>query len=113
MAIDPFVPAGSLRYPITILDKSITTDVSGTTATYVPILSTRANILPIRGTDMIRAGQNVTQTFITVIIRYRPGILAEMRVQAPHGLYEIQSVVNIGERNRRLELTCLALGNNA
>jgi SPP1 family predicted phage head-tail adaptor len=81
--------------------------------TWTPLFSdVRAAIDPYRGTELIRSGQDVTQTFIIVTIRYIEGIAATMQVQAHSGTYVIQSIQNILERNRVLKLLCLGIGAN-
>ena len=106
--------AGDLCHSITILSATASSDASGNIATYTPFLTgVRAKIDPVRGVELIRSGQDVTQTFITVTIRYVPGITSQMQVQAYHGLYSIRSIENVLERNRVLKLLCLAIGNNS
>jgi SPP1 family predicted phage head-tail adaptor len=104
------LPAGSLRHKITFLGKTATQDASGNSVTYQPTFTTRAKIEPIRGTDLIRSGQDTAQLYLMITLRYRAGIDSSMRVQALHGTYIIQAVNNILEANRVLELTCIAVG---
>jgi head-tail adaptor len=66
----------------------------------------------MRGTDLVRSGQDTSLVFITVTIRWQPGITSAMRIQTATGTYSIQAVENVLERNRRLNLLCLALGAN-
>jgi SPP1 family predicted phage head-tail adaptor len=75
-------------------------------------VTTYAAIEPVRGIDKIRAGQDVTQLFVTVTINWQSDILANMRVQALNGTYIIQAIENPYEMNMILKLTCLALGVN-
>ena len=114
MAKDPLlIPAGELRHSITILQPILTSDSTGNVITYQPFLcDIRAKIDPVRGIEMIRSGQDVSLVFIQVTIRYVPGINASMQVQAQHGLYTIESVQNVLERNRVLVLMCRALSPN-
>jgi SPP1 family predicted phage head-tail adaptor len=108
------IPAGDLRHVVNILEPTLSTDASGAVQTWTTFLAdVRAAIDPIRGTELIRSGQDVTQTFITVTIRYVPGVTAAMRVEAHHGTYVIQSIENISERNRVLKLLCMAVAPNA
>lgn len=112
---DPLVlPAGELRHSITILAPTLTTDATGNVMTYTPFLTdVRAKIDPVKGLELIRSGQDISQTFITVSIRYVPGITSQMQVQAHHGLYTIRYIENVLERNRVLKLMCLALEGNS
>jgi len=111
---DPLaINAGDLRHAITILQVSTSVGDAGSEVTWIPFLTNvRAAINPMNGTDIIRSGQDVSQTYITITIRYQPGVLGQMRVQANNGTYVICSIQNILERNRVLKLTCLAVGAN-
>jgi SPP1 family predicted phage head-tail adaptor len=105
--------AGTLRHAITILQQTIIPDsVSGNVDTYTMFLSTRAIIEPIHGTDLVRSGQDATQLFITVTIRYQPGITSTMRLQTDSATYRIVAIENVLEKNRVLKILCLALGAN-
>ena len=74
----------------------------------------------LRGTDLIRAGQDVTKTWVDLTIRYLPGIEPQMRVQLPDystvpvgvTTYVIQAVEYIEHRGVLLKLTCLGIGTN-
>ena len=77
-----------------------------------PLLTTRAAIEPVRGMDLIKGGQDVTQTYVTVTVRYNAAIQASMRVKALNGTYIIQSINNINEQNRVMKLLCLGLKGN-
>jgi SPP1 family predicted phage head-tail adaptor len=107
------LPAGDLRHSITILAPTLTTDSTGNVRTYSSFLTdVRAKIDPFHGVELIRSGQDISQVYITVSIRYVPGITSEMQVQAYHGLYTVRYVENVLERNRVLKLTCLGIGDN-
>lgn len=110
---DPLaIEAGELRHSVTILQPSITMGTSGAQTTYTTFLSdVRAKIEAMRGTDIVKSGMQVTQTFLTVTIRYVSGITPQMQVQRHGGAtYIIQSIENVLERNRVLKLLCLDIG---
>lgn len=79
---------------------------------WITFITTWAKIVSTRATDVIRSGQITTQTFLVLNIRYRPGILQNMRVAWTNGTYVIQGIENVEERNVELNLICLALGAN-
>jgi SPP1 family predicted phage head-tail adaptor len=107
------LPSGDLRHSITILGPTLTTDTTGNVITYSPFLTdVRAKIDPVSGLELIRSGQDISMLYITVSIRYVPGITAKMQVQAYHGLYWIRYVENVLERNRVLKLMCTAVDGN-
>jgi len=106
--------AGDLRHSINILaPTSYTSGASGMVPVYTTAFSgVRAKLDPVRGIELIRSGQDVSQVFITVTIRYMPGITTQMQVQAYHGTYRIQSIENVLERNRVLKLMCIGVSLN-
>lgn len=98
---------------ITILRASIGSDVSGTVSgSWEAFVTTYAKVTWLRGTDVIRSGQDTAQVYGVITIVYQPGITSGMRVQTRNGTYAIQSIVNPDELNVRLDLICLALGEN-
>ena len=65
-----------------------------------------AEILPITGRELF-AAQAVQQSVShTVILRYRPGVNAAMRLVFGSRLFNINSVIDPEERRRWLSLTC-------
>lgn len=108
----PSIDPGKLRHQIVILKENTTADSSGATASWIPFIYTYASIEPMRGTDVVKAGQDTTQLFLTVSINYQSGILPNMRVKAPNGTYIIQAIENVQEMNTVLKFTCLGLGPN-
>jgi SPP1 family predicted phage head-tail adaptor len=108
---------GERRHLVNIQDQLVgsppTLDAAGSPeSTWTTFISTWAKINPNRARDVIQSGQTTTQTFLVLNIRYRAGILANMRVQWTNGTYVIQGIENIEERNQELNLICLALGAN-
>jgi SPP1 family predicted phage head-tail adaptor len=108
----PAVNPGELVHWITLLQQTVTTDVSGATAAWAPFLSTWAKIEPVKGTDVIKSGQITTQLYLTITIRWQGGIQPNMRVTRRNYAYVIQSVENPGERDVLLILNCVGLNAN-
>jgi SPP1 family predicted phage head-tail adaptor len=109
----PQIDPGKLVHKITLLAEEEVVDISGTVTKYVPWLVTWAEILPVRGTDVIKGGQATTTLYLTVTIRWQDGVLPDMQIQTDNGNnYIIQSVENPGERNILLVLNCVALAHN-
>jgi SPP1 family predicted phage head-tail adaptor len=79
---------------------------------WTEFVKTWAQIEPVRGTQVLKAGQDTTQLFLTIGIRWQTGILPNMRVKSNNGTYTIQSIENPGERNVILILNCIALNLN-
>jgi SPP1 family predicted phage head-tail adaptor len=114
----PDIDPGEFRHQYTALISVPVSDASGSTVTYkscVPAVQFWAKETAIRGTDVIKAGQDVSQVYLVLVTRYRAQLanLAQQRIQGPSGgQYIVQAVENIGRMNMYLELTCIALGAN-
>jgi head-tail adaptor len=107
-AIDP----GRMVHRITILRQVASSDISGTTNVWSPLVTTWAAIDPVKGTDQIAGGQVTTQLLLTVTMYWQRGIASNMRVKTINSTYVIQSLENPGERNLLLVLNCVALKGN-
>jgi head-tail adaptor len=114
---DIHVKAGLLRHRITINQQGPTspptTDSAGPVLVWNPVLvNAPAQIIGMRATDALRSGQDITQVYTIITIRYISGILPNMQVVTTTGAtYVIQAVNNVDERNIILEITCVLLGN--
>jgi head-tail adaptor len=104
----PSLDPGDLRNQISILQQTQSSDAS----VMAPFATAYAKIDPVRGTDVLKAGQVTTQEFLVISMWYQPGILADMQVQALNGLYVIQGVEDLLEMDIVLKLNCLAIGRN-
>lgn len=100
--------AGALRHRITIQTASTIADdygdvVDGYVDLYADI---PAEVLPMNGAQRERLG--VTENDVThkVTIRYRTGIVPSQRVMFDSRALDIESVINVRERDRVLELVC-------
>lgn len=112
LAYDP----ANLRHAVEIqaLQATGNTDVAGPEMAWATILSTHAEIKPLRAEDVIRSGQTISEVEIPIRIRYQPGIAANMRVVrvSTGDTYLIRGILNMQERGRWLILMCIALGAN-
>jgi SPP1 family predicted phage head-tail adaptor len=108
----PQIDPGEMVHQVIILQQQSVQDISGTSVAWVPSARAWAAINPVRGTDVIRGGQDTTKLYLFVTIRWQTGIVPNMRVQSLNGTYVIQAIENPGERNVLLVLTCLGLGAN-
>jgi SPP1 family predicted phage head-tail adaptor len=104
---------GQMVHQVTILGQQPVQDESGTSVQWVPFVTTWAQIDPVRGTDLLKSGQDTAQSFVTIKIRWQPGILANMRVQTLDGTFIIQGKPeDPGNRHVILILNCIGLGTN-
>ena len=91
-----------------------TYNTAGQNLSWQTFLYAAAAISPMSAKDIINYGQQTSEAEVPIKIRYRPGILPNMRVYFPanNSTYVIQGILNKDERNRSLTLMCLALGSN-
>ena len=105
----PTLNSGDLRHRVTVLEETVTANAAGTDTVLSPVISAWARIEPMKGTDTIRSGQNITQLPVIVSMYYDARVQSRMQIQTLNGLYVIQSIRNVLELNAVMELTCLAI----
>jgi SPP1 family predicted phage head-tail adaptor len=112
MAFDPLaIPAGRLRYQVTIQAKSIARDAYGQPgATWTPVLTTRAAIESTSSNTFRFSFQNLSVAATTtdcITIRY-PAVDIKPGMQVVFGdqTYTITAVDDLQRRHRVLVLAC-------
>jgi head-tail adaptor len=116
---EPWIDPAKLRVPITFLEETTTQDASGSAVAWLagnPPDVTRAEIVPVRGLDVLKAGQDVSQVQIIATIRYAaPGRNAQNRFQDLRGnIYVIKAVEDVLPGRLVYQvLTCLLIGANS
>jgi head-tail adaptor len=112
----PTIDPGSFRHQIILLSQTLGSDAGGSTFTYqvgVPPVTTWAKIDYLRGDELLKSGQDVSQSFLKVTAWYRAEFAAGSRIQAPSGSqFIIQNVENVKEMNMYMVLMCLGIGSN-
>ena len=99
--------AGVLRHRIAITQRTITQNSIGEPVkTWSTYLSTNANIEPLKGREFIDGIATQSEVTHKVRLRYRGGIVPTMRVSFCGRIFEIMYVINVGERNREINLYC-------
>src|SRR4051812_23172908 len=97
---DISINPGRLRHNVIILHETPVSGVSGTSLQWTQYVAAKAAIdAGKRPTDTAGQGQTTTLLYLTVTIRYQPGITTAMRVQSLNGTYEISAIENVLERN--------------
>lgn len=105
--------AGQLRHSIVIQRQaSSLNSYAENEGTWSPWATVRAGIEPLSGRELIASGQNLAQQNVRIVIRYRSGVTAQMRVVWGTNLYNIQAVINPEHRNAMLELMCVLTDSN-
>jgi SPP1 family predicted phage head-tail adaptor len=105
----PTLNSGDLRHRVTVLAETVIASAAGTDTALAPVISAWAKIEPMKGTDVIRSGQDITQIPVVVSMYYDARVQPKMQLQALNGRYAIQAVRNVLELNAVMELTCLAI----
>jgi hypothetical protein len=116
---DVRVRAAALRNVITI-NQLVPTDpptygAAGPVLTWQPFaVNVRSMNPPDRTSDTLRDGQGQTLTYTPIVIRYLPGVQANMQVvdQSDGAVYTIQGIVDFDKRRWLVELQCVEFGNN-
>jgi len=100
--------AGRLRKLITIQQQSITSDEYGAQViTWSSFGVDRwAQIEPLNGREYFAGQQFQSKVDTRFTMRYSTGITPKMRIFYNSMAYDIESIININERNRELQLMC-------
>jgi SPP1 family predicted phage head-tail adaptor len=98
---------GKLRHRIAIEQVTETQDTDGSVIETCSIFAAmQASIEPISGREYIAAQSTQADVTHRINLRYMPGITPKMRVNYNSRIFDILSVINVGERNRELQLMC-------
>lgn len=100
--------AGLLRKRITIQNTTATRDSYGAeNITWEDFAVNRpAQVTPLSGREFFDAQQTQSGIEVRFNIRYIKGIKPKMRVLYNGEGYDIQSVINLEERNREIQILC-------
>ena len=104
----PTVKIGDLRHRIKFQkEKKTPDDYHGHTSTWDDVATVWAKVEPISGREYFYSHQlkNVISHRITV--RYRDDITVEMRIVFEERIMKIESLVNLQEQERLIELRCI------
>ena len=99
--------AGRLRHQVIIQTPTETNDSQGQAVKpWATFATVHAAVEPLAGREYIAAAQINAETTTKIIIRYLAGITQKMRISYDSKIYNIESMKNVGERDRQLELMC-------
>lgn len=97
--------AGRLRKLVTIEAVTETQNARGEPIqTWAPEAVVWASIEPLSGREFVTAQQRVSDVTHQVGLRYRPGLTPKKRLNMAGRIFNILTTLNVGERNRSLEL---------
>jgi SPP1 family predicted phage head-tail adaptor len=101
------VKIGKLRHRITIEQVTETQDADGSIVEiWSPFAVVQASIEPASGREYLAAQSIQADVTHRIILRFLTGIVPKMRVNYGSRIFDILSVINVGERNRELQLMC-------
>ena len=108
--------AGSLRYRITIQQRSATTsdDYGQPDASWKNVTNAWASITDATGRELFSSNQLTSQITHVIKMRYQPSvsITAGMQVLGRTRVFDIQAVQNVNELNKITKLLVLEISNN-
>jgi len=98
---------GRLREKVTIQSLTTVRDAHGQPIeTWGTFAAWRCEIAPIRGREFFAARQFQAETTHKLTGHWISGVLPTMRISHGSRIFRIEAVINVGERNRVLELMC-------
>jgi len=99
--------AGQLRHRVKIQSATQVQSASGeVTRTWTTDAVVWASVDPLTGREFIDAQQVSAGLSHRVRMRHRDGVSPKMRIEHDGRTLQVESVMNVGERNRELELLC-------
>ena len=101
--------AGRLRHKITFRQKTSTRSPSGaevvTWTTFAENIP--AEIRPLNERSLASLRQIHSDITTKLVVRYLAGVNSAMQVRFQGDDYDIREVINVGQRNRELEILCV------
>jgi SPP1 family predicted phage head-tail adaptor len=102
------VNAGRLRFQVNIQKPVETQNAFGEPEVSWSDVATGiwASIEPLKGREFFAAKQINAEIEARVVMRYRSDVKTKYRIMHGENEYYIDTVINVGERNRELQLMC-------
>jgi len=99
--------AGLLRHRITVQQKSVSRTSSGAeSVSWAEYDELWASVEPLSGRELELAKQIHDEISVRIWIRYRSGVVPEMRVLFGSRTFDVLSVLNTAERDIKMQLMC-------
>ena len=99
--------AGGMRNRVQLQSKTVTRDTFGAeTITWTEEAVLWAKVEPITAREYFSSMQMQSQVTHKITIRYYAGLRTDWRVKWGSRLFDIQSALNLEERNREMTLLC-------
>ncbi len=101
------------RHQIVVQTPSpVSNSYGGPQVTWATLHTVWGKIEPIDGGEELEAGSVVQKNKYLVRMWYRSDITTELRLTNTGRTFQIESVVNVDERNQKLELICYRIDDN-
>lgn len=101
--------AGGLRHEITLQQLATTDDGGGGVESedWTDFVTVYAHVEPLSGRELFQAQQVNDQLSHRITMRYYPGVKSTMRVKFGARILLIESVIDVDEHHREIQLMCL------
>ena len=109
----PSCDPGTFRHCVTLLQQTITTDISGSVAVFqegIDPITISARIDFIRGSEIIKSGQDISTTYIKLTSWYRPEFTGGQHLRVNNSHFIIQYAEDVKMLGIFMVLTCIAFG---
>lgn len=105
--------AGALRHLVTLQSMAPSRDAAGgVIKTWTSVITAWADIRYLNGLETMRADAPVAVARASIRIRYRPDVVASMRVLYGVTVFDIQSVLPDPTGRHYIDLACTVGANN-
>lgn len=101
--------ACTLRHRVELQQRTETQDAyNQPVITWSKVTDLSANVQPLRGRERIQAAELGTAYSVKITMRFQQGLTinTDNRIVYDGRNFDINAVINVGERNRTLELHC-------
>lgn len=99
--------AGKLRHRITIKEPGITyNECNEEVPGYLPFATVWASVEPLKGREYLEAKKDSVEISYLIRIRYIAGLREDMIVAYQDKELDIESILNIDEKNKEIHLMC-------
>jgi SPP1 family predicted phage head-tail adaptor len=99
--------AGKLRHRVTIQRKTVTRDTQGgNVVTWTDVATVWADVQPVGGSERYGAGQALSDSTYTIVMRYREDVIPAWRMTQARRTFDVQVVVP-DRKNRQLTIGCV------
>ncbi|MDF2546141.1 MAG: phage head-tail adaptor, putative, family [Anaerosolibacter sp.] len=100
---------GRLKHRITIqgVEGTVENECHEDVPNYVPWKTVWASVEPLRGKEYLQVDRVNAEVTHRIVIRYLAGLKPDMRIDFKGRVFDIQSIINVDEENREMQLMCL------